>query len=109
MLLAVDVYSIVAHVCSVLLTGCLRKSQLGFGFGLFILPKTETQWIFRNLAFFKAELPPKTREKTDFGLAQFVLLNNNCLFTYAPRDHPDTRRTSIIVDYSTRVRRMGSP
>ena len=52
----------------------VRKSQLGFGFGLLILPKIETQSIFRNLVFCKAELPPKTREKTDFGLAQFVLL-----------------------------------
>ena len=54
--------------------GCSRKSQLGFGLGLLILAKTETQWIFRNFVFCKAELPPKTREKTDYGLAQFVLL-----------------------------------
>ena len=37
------------------------------------LPKIETQWIFRNMVFCKSELPPKTREKPDFGLAQFVL------------------------------------
>ena len=29
-------------------SGYLRNSQLGFGFGLLILPTTETQWIFRN-------------------------------------------------------------
>ena len=50
----------------------------------------------------KAELPPKTREKTNFGLAQFVIFKNNCLLAYTPRDHPDTRRTSTIVDYSKR-------
>ena len=64
---------------------CLRKSlALGFGSGLLILPKTETQWIFRNLVFCKAELPPKTREKTDFGLAQFVSFKNICLLAYTP-------------------------
>ena len=82
--------------------GCLRKSQVGFGFGLLIVPKIETQWIFRNLVFFKTEFPPKTRERTDFGLAQSVLFKNNCLLAYTPRDYPDTRRSSIIVDYSTR-------
>ena len=57
-----------------------------------------------NLAFCNADLPPKTGEKTDFGLAQFVLLRNNCLLAYTPRDHPDTCRTNIKVDYSTQNR-----
>ena len=60
---------------------CLRKSQLGFGFGLLILLKTETRWIFRNLVFCKTELPPMTRENTEFGLVQFVLQDNNCLLS----------------------------
>ena len=85
--------------------GYLGKSQLGFGFGLLILPQTETRWIFRNLVFCKTQLPPKTREETEFGLAQFVLFKNNCLLAYTPRDHPGTRRTSIVVDYSTRKTR----
>ena len=89
--------------------GSLRKSQLGCGFGRLILPKTDAQWILLNFVSCKAELPPKTREKTDFGLAQFVFSKNNCLLAYTPRGHLDTRRTSIIVDYSTRARRIGSP
>ena len=35
--------------------GRFRKSQLGFGFGLLIHPKTDTQWIIRNLFFCKAD------------------------------------------------------
>ena len=81
--------------------GCLRKSQLGFGFGLLILLKTKIQWIFRNLVICKAEFPPKTREKTDFALAQFVLLENNCLMAYTPRDRPDIRR----LQYTTITKR----
>ena len=71
--------------------GCLRKSQLGFGLGLLIFRKTEAQWIFRNVVMCKAELPPMTREKTDFVSTQS---KNRCLLAYTPGDHPDTRRTS---------------
>ena len=60
-------------------------------------------WVHQILLRFgllqKVELPPKTSEKTEFGLVQFVLLKNNCLLAYTPRDHPDTRPTSILVDY----------
>ena len=68
--------------------GCLRKGQLGFGFGLCIRPKPETQWILTNLVVCKDELPPKTREKTDFGLAQFVLSKHNCCWPTRPEIIP---------------------
>ena len=33
----------------------------------------------------------KTKENTEFGLVQFVLLKKNCLLAYTPRDHSDPR------------------
>ena len=80
-----------------IIIGCLRKTQLGFGFSLLILPKTENRWVFRYFVFCKAELPPKARERTDIGLAQFVVSKNLCLLVYTPRDHPDIRRTRPVL------------
>ena len=50
-------------VSTIVKVGCLRKSQLGFGFGRLILPKTETQWVFRNLVFCKEEHIGEVRSK----------------------------------------------
>ena len=41
--------------------GSLRKSQLGFDFGLLIPLWAETRWILRNLVSCKAELHLKTK------------------------------------------------
>ena len=85
-------YLIFVHV----LLGCLRKSQLGFGFGLFIVPKTETQWIFRKFGLLQCRIAPKRPEERPILVwHSIVLLENSCLLAYTPRNHLDIRRTSV--------------
>ena len=54
----------------------------------FISPKTETQRILRILVFCKAEIPPKTGEKIDLNLAQFVLLKKISFWPTRPEIFP---------------------
>ena len=65
-----------------------------WSWSFYIPPMTETLGILRIFIICEAELPSKTGEKTDFGLAQFVILKNNCLLVHTPRGRPNTRRTS---------------
>ena len=83
------------------------KEPTRFGFGLLILPKTETQWIFRNLVFCnKPELPSKTRENAEFGLAQFVSRHISNIVDYRTRNNTRTlyRIAQTLIDIQTVVR-----
>ena len=87
---------------------CWRKSQLGFGFDLLILPKTETQWMFRNLDFCKAEIPEKRSNLVWLSSLKEYLSND----LHAPRSsrhtpHQSYSRLQYIQAYASYD--IGSP
>ena len=63
------------------------KQKVGFSSVLFILPKTETQCIFRNLVFCKPELPQRSEKRQI--LVWFSLFFKEQLIAYWPTTPPE--------------------